>query len=155
MKHNPGQGLLLNKDYSFGLLGGSLISWKSKKQHTVSLSSAKAKYRSLCRLTSELAWLSRLLHELDVPNVIPVLVKCDNQASIYAKNPVYHQHTKHLELDCHFVHAKLSFGLITLSYTPSKHQFANICTKPLKGLQHHHLLCKLGVSSTPSNLKGG
>lgn len=67
----------------FILLGGSPISWKPKKQQTVSLSLAEAEYRSLRRDTAELAWLSRLLHELTVPNVTPIPVKCDSQAAIY------------------------------------------------------------------------
>lgn len=76
----------------FILLGGSPISWKSKKQHTVALSSAEAEYRSMRRVTAELAWLTRLLHELHVPNVTPIPLKCDSMAAIHiARNPVYHE----------------------------------------------------------------
>ena len=138
------------------MVGNSIVSWKSKKQHTVSLSSAEAEYRSLRRITAELAWLSRLLSELTVSDILPILVKCDNQAAIYiAKNPVYHERTKHIDIDCHFVREKLSSGLIPLSYVPSKLQLADVFTKPLTGLQHHAILGKLGVSSSPSNLRGG
>lgn len=179
LSNNPSQGLLFTKDTSFQLeafcnadwaacpnsrksvsgfvvlLGGSLISWKSNKQHTVSLSSAEAEYRSLRRLTLELAWLSRLLSELEVPNITPIPVKCYNQAAIYiARNPVYHERTKHVELDCHFVRTKLSSGLISLSFTPSRSQLADVLTKPLTGLQHHQLLGKLGMQSPLSNLSG-
>ena len=125
---NPDQGLIFNKNENFTLqafcdsdwaacphsrrsvsgffimVGGSLISWKSKKQVTISLSSAQAEYRSMRRVTTELAWLSRLLHELSIPNVTPIPVKCDSQAAIYiAKNLVFHERTKHVEIDCHFV----------------------------------------------------
>ena len=136
-------------------LGNTLISWKSKKQATVSLSSAEAEYRSLRRLTAELSWLSRLLSELGLTAITPIPVKCDNLAAIYiAKNPVFHERTKHIELDCHFVRQKLMEGLLSLSYIPTQHQLADICTKPLTGIQHHHILSKLGVSA-PSNLRGG
>jgi len=112
-----------------------LISWKSKTQVTVSLSSAEAKYKSLRRLTAELAWLSRLLSELTLTSITPIPVQCDNLAAIYiAKNPVFHERTKHIELDCHFVRQKLMEGLVSLSYIPTKHQLADICTKPLTGI---------------------
>ncbi|KAL4560121.1 hypothetical protein LXL04_032270 [Taraxacum kok-saghyz] len=72
--------------------GGTPISWKSKKQVTVSLSSAEAEYRSMRRICAELAWLSRLFQDLNVPNITPIPLKCDNQASIYiATNPVFHE----------------------------------------------------------------
>jgi len=74
--------------------GHSLISWKSKKQGTVALSSAEAEYRSLRRLVAELAWLSRLLSEFTITDITPIPIKCDNQAAIYiAKNPVFHERT--------------------------------------------------------------
>jgi len=135
-------------------LGASLISWKSKKQGTVSLSSAEAEYRSLRRVVAELAWLSRLLNELTITSVCPIPVKCDNQAAIYiAKNPVFHERTKHIELDCHFVREKLMAGLISLHHVSTTHQLADILTKPLTGVLHRHLIGKLGVCA-PTNLRG-
>jgi len=135
--------------------GHSLISWKSKKQGIVSLSSAEAEYRSLRRLVAELAWLSRLLHELSVEDITPIPVKCDSRAAIYiAKNPVYHERTKHIELDCHFVREKLLAGLISLSHIPTQHQLAYLLTKPLNGASHRAILPKLGVQRPP-DLRGG
>jgi len=135
--------------------GNTLLAWKSKKQATVSLSSAEAEYRSMRRVVAELAWLSRLLHELTITDLTPIPVKCDNQAAIYiAKNPVFHERTKHIELDCHFVRHKLMAGLIRLTHVPTQQQLADLFTKPLTGLRHHFLKSKLGVQS-PSNLKGG
>jgi hypothetical protein len=105
----------------FVLLSGSPISWKSKKQLTVSLSSFEAEYRYMRRVTAELAWLTRLLHELSVPSVTPVPVKCDSQATIYiAKDPVYPVRTKYTELYCHFVREKLQDGLIYCLVFPLK-----------------------------------
>lgn len=91
--------------------GNSPLSWKSKKQKAVVLFSIEAKYRSIRRVCVELAWLPRLLHELTVPNLNPVPLKCDSQAAIYiAKNPIFHEQTKHIELDRHFVHEQLQAG---------------------------------------------
>jgi len=116
-------------------LGDTLIAWKSKKQTTISLSSAEAEYRSLRRLVAELSWLSRLLHELGLTTITPIPVKCDNMAAIYiAKNPVFHERTKHIEIDCHFVRHKLMEGLIQLSFVPTQQQLADLLTKPLTGV---------------------
>ncbi|KAK9061911.1 hypothetical protein SSX86_019095 [Deinandra increscens subsp. villosa] len=130
----------------FITFGGSPISWKSKKQNTVSLSSAEAEYRSLRRVTAELTWLIRLLADFQVPDLTPVTVNCDSQAAIHiAKNPVFHERTKHIELDCHFVREKLQDGLISLVHTPTQSQLADLLTKSLPKHQHHHLLSKFGV----------
>ena len=110
-------------------LGGSLISWKSKKQGTVSHSSAKAEYRSLRRLVAELAWLSQLLTKLGVDDITPIPVKCDSQAAIYiVKNSIFHERTKHIELDCHFAREKLLAGLISLSHVHTKGQLVDVLT---------------------------
>ncbi|XP_019228344.1 PREDICTED: uncharacterized protein LOC109209517 [Nicotiana attenuata] len=109
-------------------LGSCPISWKSKKQTTVSLSSAGAECRSVRRLS----------------------------AIQIAKNPVFHERTKHIELDCHFVREKLQDGLISLHYIPSSAQLADIFTKSLPSQAHLQQLSKLGVgsSSPTSNLRG-
>ena len=107
------------------------------------------------RVVAELAWLSRLLHELTVSSIAPIPVRCDNQAAIYiTKNPVFHERTKHIELDCHFVREKLLDGLISLHHTPTKQQLADVLTKPLTGAIHQDFIRKLGVHA-PTNLMGG
>ena len=102
------------------------------------------------RVCSELAWLSRLLQELNVPNIILIPLKCDNQAAIYiAKNPIFHERTKHIELDCPFVREKLQGGLITLSHVSSANQLADIFTKSLPSTQHNDAISKLAFSQYP------
>ncbi|XP_019244523.1 PREDICTED: uncharacterized protein LOC109224396 [Nicotiana attenuata] len=74
------------------LLGNSPVSWKSKKQETMSLSSAEAEYRALRKVVREMVWLSRLFEELDVPFSMPISVYCDSQSALHiAKNPVIHE----------------------------------------------------------------
>ncbi|WVZ06452.1 hypothetical protein V8G54_019798 [Vigna mungo] len=85
-------------------LGDSLISWRSKKQPTVSRSSSEAEYRALATTTCELQWLTYLLDDLHVPVQRPALLYCDNQSALQiATNQVFHEHTKHIDIDCHIV----------------------------------------------------
>lgn len=81
-------------------LGSALISWKSKKQNIVSRSTAEAEYRSLGTTTCELQWISYLARDLhfSIPTSIPLW--CDNQAALHiVANPVFHERTKHLDID--------------------------------------------------------
>ncbi|XP_076949068.1 uncharacterized protein LOC143621587 [Bidens hawaiensis] len=85
-------------------VGGNLVSWKSKKQHTVSRSSAESEYRAMADVTSEMTWIRRLLIELGVVSKDLMRLYCDNQSAIYiAKNQVFHERTKHIEVDCHLI----------------------------------------------------
>jgi hypothetical protein len=89
-------------------LGGNLVSWSSKRQHTVSRSSAEAEYRGVANVVSESCWLRQLLHELGHTPQRATLVFCDNVSTSYmASNPVHHQRAMHIEIDLHFVHEKV------------------------------------------------
>lgn len=123
------------------------MSWKSKKQSTISISSAEAEYRAMASASAELTWLVRLLTDFGFPNLQLVTLFCDNQSALHiATNPAFHEHTKHIEIDCHFTREKVLEGLIELSYLPTKLQLANIFTKALPSSQFHELFSKLGVS---------
>ncbi|XP_070049858.1 uncharacterized mitochondrial protein AtMg00810-like [Nicotiana tomentosiformis] len=125
------------------LFGGSPISWKSKKQTTVSLSSAEAEYRSLRKVVGELVWVQRLLEELTVPCTNHIQVFCDSQAVVHiARNHVFYERTKHIKVDWHFMQDKLHDGLITLNHISTHDQLADILAKALTGIKHSDLLDK-------------
>ncbi|XP_050909643.1 uncharacterized mitochondrial protein AtMg00810-like [Lathyrus oleraceus] len=89
-------------------LGDNLISWFSKRQPTLSRSSAEAEYRGVANVVSESCWIHNLLLELHFPIPQATLVYCDNVSAIYLfGNPVQHQRTKHIEMDIHFVREKI------------------------------------------------
>jgi hypothetical protein len=132
-------------------LGDNPISWSSKKQQTVSRSSTEAEYRALSFTTAEVDWLKQLLAFLHVslPH-IPVLF-CDNLSAIALSfNPVQHQRTKHIEVDVHFVHERVSQKQLSVQFVSSQEQFADILTKGLSAPLFRTHCCNLRLSSPPA-----
>ncbi|KAL9285966.1 putative RNA-directed DNA polymerase [Arabidopsis thaliana] len=112
--------------------GNNLISWCSKRQHTVSRSSAESEYRGVANVVAETTWLRNLLLELHRPLSKATLVYCDNVSAVYlSTNPVQHQRTKHVEIDIHFVRERIALGQVRVHHVPSSHQYADIFTKGL------------------------
>jgi hypothetical protein len=113
-------------------LGDNLVSWSSKRQTTVSRSSADAEYRAVAHAVAETCWLRQLLQELHAPISSATIVYCDNVSDVYmTANPVHHRHAKHIEIDIHFVREKVALGQVRVLHVPSSHQFADIMIKGL------------------------
>ncbi|KAK6124979.1 hypothetical protein DH2020_041253 [Rehmannia glutinosa] len=126
--------------------GGALVSWKTKKQVTVSKSSAEAEYRSMSQTVCELLWLSYLATDLHICYSLPIPIWCDNQAALYiVANPVFHERTKHVEIDCHIVRDKYKAGFVLPQKVSTKVQLADLFTKSLGVGVFASLLCKLGM----------
>ena len=127
-------------------VGGNLVSWKSKKQNVVSRSSAESEYRAMAQSVCEVMWIHQLLSELGLEVSMPAKLWCDNQAAIHiASNPVFHERTKHIEIDCHFVREKIQQGLISTGYVKTGEQLGDIFTKALNGIRIDYLCNKLGM----------
>ena len=85
-------------------LGGNLVTWSSRKQWVVVRSSTESEYRVLASVTMELIWIKSLLDELQLPLQHRPIAWCDNSGvHALAHNPIYHSHTKHVEVDVHFI----------------------------------------------------
>jgi len=136
--------------------GNSPVSWRSKKQPTVSRSSTEAEYRALAATTCEIQWLKYLLDDIGINHRSPAVLYCDNQSAIQiASNQVMHERTKHIEIDCHIVREKINNGLLKLLPVSSKSQLADILTKPLPPVDFNSICFKLGMLNLYSQLEGG
>ena len=112
--------------------GSGMVSWSSKKQPTVALSSTETKYRGAAMAACEIAWLRKLLQDLRHNVLGVVTLYCDNMSSIQlANNLVFHARTKHIEVHYHYVHEKVLVSDIDLVYVSTQEQVANIFTKSL------------------------
>ena len=130
------------------ILGDSLISWRSKKQTIVARSSTETEYRALTATTAELIWLRWLLQDLGVDCFTITKLHRDNRSAIQiAHNDVFHERTKHIEIDCHFIRHHLLQGNLTLQSISSQDQLADIFTKPLPPGTFRALASKLRMVS--------
>jgi histone deacetylase 1/2 len=136
-------------------LGDNLISWSSKRQPTLSRSSAEAEYRGVANVVSESCWIRNLLLELHCPVRKATLVYCDNVSAIYLSgNPVQHQRTKHIEMDIHFVREKVARGEVRVRHVPSRYQIADIFTKGLPLILFEDFRNSLSVRDPPVSTAG-
>ncbi|XP_019058277.1 PREDICTED: uncharacterized protein LOC109116755 [Tarenaya hassleriana] len=124
-------------------LGNSMVSWKSKKQSTVSRSITESEYRALAQTGCELIWIDSLLKDLHISCQRPFNIYCDNQSTLHlARNLVLYERTKHIRLDCHFIRQHISSGLLQPLHVRSNDQVADLLTKPLVSDQFKFLLSK-------------
>ncbi|KHN12430.1 Copia protein, partial [Glycine soja] len=94
----------------------------------------------------ELKCLKVLLHSLGISHSQPMRLHCDSQTALHiVRNPIFHERTKHIEVDCHFIRNKYLTGNISPTYVPTHAQLANIFTKAFCHTQFTSLLCKLGI----------
>ena len=119
--------------YCFKLNENSgLISWKSKKQNVVALSSCESEYISITLAAQEAKFLRQLFADMQNFKYDIVTLYVDNQGAIaLAKNPMYHQRSKHIDIKYHFIRSEIEKKVIELKYVPSEQNLADIFTKAL------------------------
>jgi hypothetical protein len=132
-------------------LGSNLISWSSKKQSTVSRSSAEAEYRSLAVATADIAWIVQILKNLHVTLPASPTLCCDNQSAIFMDgNPVTRPRSKHIAIDYHFVHELVVNGFLKLQLVTSSLQLADSLTKGVSKPQFFLFRNKLRILPSPT-----
>ena len=134
-------------------LGDALISWKCKKQDHVSKSSTEAQYRVMSTVCSEIVWLRGLLEELGFPHTTSTPLHADNTSAIQiATNPVFHERTKHIEVDCHSIRNTLESQVISLPHIYLDLQVVDVFTKALTRQRHQVLVGKLLLVDLPASI---
>jgi len=118
----------------------------------VSRSSTEAEYRGAANVVFDSCWIRNEIH---CPIHTTTLVYCDNVSAIYlSRNLVQHQHTKHIEMDIHFVREKVAKGGVHVLHVPSYHQIVNIFTKGLPRILFEDFRASLNVRQPPVSTVG-
>jgi hypothetical protein len=127
-------------------IGCGTVSWKSKKQGCVALSSTEAEYMALCQVAKEAEWMVGFLGCLGYKVQGPVVLYVDNLgANALARNPVFHDRSKHIAIQYHYTRDLVKAGRVRLEYLHTKEMLADILTKPLPRSQHEYLARGIGL----------
>jgi hypothetical protein len=127
-------------------MGLAMISWQSRKQSSISLSTAEAKYITACSASCKAIWLRKLLTGLFDLEMRATAIICDNQSCIkMTENPVFHDRSKHIEICYHFIRDMVQRGALKLQYISTDEQVADVMTKPLSCVKFEHFRDKLGI----------
>jgi len=131
--------------YAFFIDGGA-VSWASKKQELITLSTAEAEYVAATHAAKECIWLRRLMEPLFGPAPTPTTLYCDNQAALHlAAEDNYHARTKHIDIRYHFIRRTIADKQITMVYCPTEEMTADILTKALPKYKTAIHLQNLGI----------
>lgn len=136
------------------LLAGGAISWSSRRQSTIALSSTEAEYKSLTEACKEMTWSVGALRELGIPQALPIELFCDNQSAIaMSMNPRFHARTKHIEIQHHYIRETAAQGIVRISYCPTEHMTADILTKALGKVKHYEHAANMGLREAGASLR--
>eukprot|EP00253_Pinus_taeda_P005554 PITA_05554 len=132
-------------------MGSRLVSWFSKKQSSIALSTAEAEYVAARSCCTQLLWMMQTLQDFQINCTPPISILCNNTSEIIiSNNLVMHSKTKHIPIKYHFLREQVLEQKVKLEYVPSKEQVADILTKPLSRETFEYLRRKLGVVDASS-----
>jgi hypothetical protein len=127
-------------------LGSAMISWQSRKQSSIALSTMEAYYIAACSASCEAIWLRKLLTGLFDLEMKETLILCDNQSFIkMTENPVFHGRSKHIEICYHYIRDMVQREALKLQYISTYEQVADVLTKPLSRIKFEYFRDKLGI----------
>ena len=130
------------------------LSWSSKQQAIVALSSCEAEYISCTHCARQVIWLRSLFHELGFPQTQPTTLYCDNQGTVACTHdPHSHSRMKHIDLRQHFIRACVNNRIIDVHHIPGIHNPADLLTKPLERVTHQKWLALIRVDIDQSALQ--
>lgn len=137
------------------LMGGGAISWNSKRQPTVALSTTEAEYMATTQAAKEAIWLRQLMADIGCVQEKTTTIMSDNQGSIaLAKNPKHHSRTKHIDVQHHFIREMVDMEVIELRYCPTQEMVADVLTKALAKDRHETLRRAMGLVSFDTTQSG-
>ena len=135
-------------------VGGTAVSWKSRKQSCVALSTAEAEYIALSQAAQEAIWLKQLNTDLKVESSEPTTIYEDNQAAIcLSKNPQGHGKSKHIDIKYHYIRDQVHNRTIELKYCPTENMVADMLTKGLARERFEKLRASAGLLPQQSSFK--
>ena len=118
-------------------MAGGAVSWSSKLQATVALSTAEAEYVVITQAVQQALWMHMFLGEIGLNQPLPTTIYCNNASAIaLALSIKGHQHAKHINIRHHYIHERVSDGQITLKHVPSVDNIADVLTKALTKALH-------------------
>ena len=137
-------------------IGSGAISWASKKQPIVALSTAEAEYVVATAAACQAVWMRRMLRSLCQKQATATIIFCDNSSAIaLSKNSVFHKRTKHIDTKFHYIRELVNNGEIILQHCRTQEQVADILTKPLDQKSFEFLRKCLGMIDNPAvEIKG-
>jgi hypothetical protein len=146
------------------MLAGGPVTWTSRKQSSVALSTCEAEYMAMSKACTEAMWLRKLLHEVDfsTPSTPPqtnlgVKIKpmlyADNQGAIaLTENPVFHNKTKHIENQYHYIRERVAEGSLWVRYVSTDNMIADGLTKPLSRIKFQKFVQQVGLKEVATSV---